>query len=214
MADPNLTEVIVQLENISLAVGHIRTALWPDTAPAEGVMPISQRDSRWAAETLGFSTHGQTLGSHGCAITALCMLINYVLPREGMNPSTLNTLYKNSGGFVWDSAHTDQNLVDWTTLSKLYVPFKLLGKVDCPTTPAPMEAIDDLLRNLPVIVYVDAEPKAGLQQHFVVLTKKRTTTYDIANPWTGTMQTLDVYAQPKLQTPAEIIQGFLRYVWV
>ena len=40
------------------------------------IKPLSQRDTRWRFKHLGFST--KTIGSYGCTITALTMLINYV----------------------------------------------------------------------------------------------------------------------------------------
>lgn len=155
------------------------------------VKPLSQRDPTWAGDTLGFSTHGQTIGGYGCTITDIAMLLNFITGGSAYTPRSVNIDLKAHNGYTWDAAHTDQNLVLWPALPSIYPQLKYNGKIDCPNTPAPLNVVDGILANgLPVIVYVDASPLAGLQQHFVLITFKRTTTYDIANPWTGTMQTL------------------------
>lgn len=171
------------------------------------VVPLSQRDPKWAGERLAFSTHGQTIGGFGCTITCLAMWLNFVTPGGSVTPRQVNEDLKAQGGFTWDQAHTDQNLVLWPALPKIYPRLKYTGRIDCPDKPAPLEIVDGLLQSgLPMIVYVDASSLSGLQQHFVLITFKRTTTYDIANPWTGTMQTLTpIYGD----TPAHAICGIV-----
>jgi hypothetical protein len=190
---------------------HLYLLLFGSSGDNRSVVPLSQRDPSWASDKLAFSTHGQTIGSHGCTITCLAMLLNFVTPTAGYTPRTVNDILKSKAGYGWDAAHLDQNLVNWAALPLIFPQLKYNGKIECPNTPAPMNIVDALLlaNNIPAIVYVDAEPLAGLQQHFILLTNKRTTTYDIANPWTGTMQTLN----PQYgDTPAHAICGIVQLV--
>ena len=172
------------------------------------IVPLSQRDPQWSGETLGFSTHGQKIGDFGCTITCIAMWLNFVTVGGIYTPHSVNADLKAKGGFAWDINRSDQNLVNWSALPAIYQQLKFNGKVDCPNSPAPLNLVDDMLtKGLPVMVYVDALPLSGLQQHFVLLTKKRTTTYDIANPWTGTMQTLT----PQYgDTPAHAVCGIVQ----
>lgn len=170
--------------------------------------PLSQRDPLWANVTLGFSTHGQTIGGYGCAITCIAMWLNYVLRRADYTPLIVNTDLKTHNGYVWDFAHTDQNLVSWPALPNIY-PLIFNGKVDCPNTPAPLSLIDTMLTHgWPAIVYVDASlTQVGLQQHFVMITGKADENYSIANPWTGQMESLT----PQYgRTPAQAVCGIVQ----
>lgn len=169
------------------------------------VVPLGQRNQPWAGDTLGFSTHGQTISTYGCTITGIAMFLNFITPQAGYTPRTVNESMKAHGGFTWDAKHTDRNLVLWTALPSIFPQLKFNGKIDCPDSPAPLDVVDGILASgLPVIVWVRYP---GVPQHFVLITFKRTTTYDIANPWTGTMQTLT----PQYgQNPSQAICGIVK----
>lgn len=202
-----ITKAIGSHNDADAALQSLYLLLTP-SGDNRSVVPLGQRNPPWAGDTLGFSTHGQTLSGYGCTVTAIAMFLNFITPQGGHTPRTVNESLKAHNGFVWDEKHTDQNLVLWTSLPAIYPQLRFNGKIDCPNTPAPLDVVDGILAGgLPVIVYVDASPLAGLQQHFVLITYKRTTTYDIANPWSGSMQTLT----PQYgDTPAHAICGIVK----
>ena len=187
------------------ALDRLYYLLFNQSGDNRSVVALSQRDPAWSADVLGFSTHGQTIGSYGCAITALAMWLNFVTPQAGYTPRSVNEAMKEKGGYAWDINHTDRNLVNWSALNYIFPQLVFNGKIDCPNSPAPLNVVDAMLdKHLPVMVWVKYP---GVPQHFVLLTLKRTTTYDIANPWTGTMQTLT----PQYgATPSQAICGVVQ----
>ena len=68
---------------------------------------FSQRDSRWSADQLG-TCSGTTIGSAGCAITAIAMAGARSV--SNFNPASLNTYLRNNGGYssgclvIWSAA--------------------------------------------------------------------------------------------------------------
>lgn len=153
---------------------------------SDGVKPIGQRDPEWANHRLGMSK--VTIGGYGCAITCLAMWLNAVKAEAhpDLDPLTVNEYLVLGGGY------RAANLVDWSRLPRLYQEMKYLGRVDCPTTSAPIEQVDALLdKGLPVIVYVDFSHEPGLQQHFVLITHRgEGGEYYINDPWFGDQSTL------------------------
>ena len=68
---------------------------------------FSQRDPRWSGDQLG-TCSGTTIGSAGCAITAIAMAGARSV--SNFNPASLNTYLRNSGGYssgclvIWSAA--------------------------------------------------------------------------------------------------------------
>lgn len=166
----------------------------------EAVVPISQRDQRWASIKLGSAS--VTIGGYGCAITALAIWLNKVLSTNIYRPDLINCLLNLQGGYV------SQDLLNFGHLQSIFPQVKYVSRVDCPSSPAPMDEIDPFVeRGLPVIVYVDASrSQPGLQQHFVVIIGKSETGYMIADPWYGDIAPLC----PRYgNTPAQAVCGIV-----
>jgi hypothetical protein len=74
----------------------------PTAASADTVMMIpteSQQDGAWAAAPLGTSVT-DTIGSSGCAITAVTMMLSYY--GIAADPGTFNAWLTANGGYVYD----------------------------------------------------------------------------------------------------------------
>lgn len=138
---------------------------------------LSQRDPKWRGETLGFDT-SLTLGSDGCALTCLAMLVNGYGFDE--TPSTLNAKLKALGpgnGFLG-------GLIVWGGLSRLFPKITFQRIVICRDQPAPLQAIDQTLdAGQPLIVEIDSSPAAGLQNHWVVLYARQSGDYLMLDPY-------------------------------
>lgn len=171
------------------------------------ITSLSQRDPCWSSVRLGYSTEGQTIGSHGCLITALAMWLNSFQDASALQftPTIVNAdLMRTKNGYVIT------NLVNFGALRNVYPQIVYGGRIDCPLDPAPLGEIDAMLaRGLPVIVYVDANRYVGgVQQHFVLVTGSVGNDYAIANPWNGKIQTLTpIYGD----TAAHAVCGIIKF---
>lgn len=103
-------------------------------------MNYSQRDKRWAKETLGFGK--TTLGSHGCFVTSLAIMC-------GKTPSEVNSILKKGKFFTGDLIISSNAMAK--SLGLTYV-----GKIDSQP-------------KFKTIAEVDMSPSPGKQQHFVVV---------------------------------------------
>lgn len=140
--------------------------------------PISQNFSRWASKKLGTSTV-TTIGSHGCVLCGLTMIVNYF--KHETDPAKLNDDLVRAKGFV------NGNLVVWGAINQIYSDIQIDwdNYIECADVPAPLEKIDNLLAGrIPVLVKVDFSPAAGLQDHWVLI-KGKNGDYLINDPWTG-----------------------------
>lgn len=77
------------------------------------VTPLSQRNSQWASQRLGWgSTNTSTIGSHGCTITSLAML-------AGLTPADVNArLIANKGYAAHKNTPNTFNLILWTVIKQ------------------------------------------------------------------------------------------------
>lgn len=103
-------------------------------------MIYSQRDPKWAKETLGFGK--TTLGSHGCFVTSLAIMC-------GKTPSEVNSILKKGKFFNGDLIISSNAMAN--SLGLTYV-----GKIDSQP-------------KFKTIAEVDMSPAPGKQQHFVVV---------------------------------------------
>lgn len=103
-------------------------------------MIYSQRDHKWAKETLGFGK--TTLGSHGCFVTSLAIMC-------GKTPSEVNSILKKGKFFNGDLIISSNAMAK--SLGLTYV-----GKIDSQP-------------KFKTIAEVDMSPAPGKQQHFVVV---------------------------------------------
>jgi hypothetical protein len=138
---------------------------------------LSQRDPQWKDDILGFDD-ACTIGTDGCALTCLAMLVNGFGFNE--TPKTLNKKLKDLGpgsGFIGP-------LMVWYGLTRIYpkVGFKTL--VICKDQNAPLAAIDSALAaGQAVLVEVDRSLAQGLQTHWVVVYAKKDDDYLILDPF-------------------------------
>lgn len=89
---------------------------------------FSQLDPRWSDEVMGIST--MTIGSSGCELTSLAMLLagfNVTVIGESVNPSTLNKYLKQEYGWIMRSE------IRWPVLWSLGIqavgPFKAFEEI-------------------------------------------------------------------------------------
>jgi len=159
----------------------------------------SQNDPKWKKKKLGFS--GLTLGEAGCVVTSLCMVATHY--GKDMNPDRLNEELKQKGGF-------EGGLYKWRTLTKIYPDISYTKFVNTPNplTDSQFEEIANHLKGGNVIIIeVDAIPStAAVDNHYVVLTKKEGSGYDIADPWNGKIERLSKYGVARVT-----IQRYILY---
>jgi len=88
------------------AAGKDKDLITPQAAQL-AVAFFSQRDPRWSGDQLG-TCSGTTIGSAGCAITAIAMAGARSV--SNFNPASLNTYLRNNGGYssgclvIWSAA--------------------------------------------------------------------------------------------------------------
>lgn len=140
------------------------------------IKPLSQRDTRWSSHKLGYSY--LTIGSHGCLITAISMILNWY--GKSTDPAQLNDALVRVGGF------TGANLY-WNAIAQVQPDIYLAKSIDCYYIPAPLHEIDALLADdVPVLVHVDFNLSTpAVEQHWVLIVGKSGSDYIINDPWTG-----------------------------
>lgn len=131
---------------------------------------MSQRDSRWASEKLG-NSKTLTIGTDGCALVCLTMLLNYVGYAE--TPPTVNANLKKTKAF-------QGALIYWPNVQKAYPKIKFVwrgGKYENARV-----ASQIYLKNMPVLVQVDFDGTDKKDFRHWVLFKGFMKAND---PWTG-----------------------------
>ncbi len=138
---------------------------------------LSQRDPQWKDELLGFDD-SCTIGTDGCALTCLAMLVNGFGFSE--TPKTLNKKLKDLGpgsGFIGP-------LMVWYGLTRVYPKIGFKTLVICKDQNAPLAEIDSALAaGQAVLVEVDRSLAQGLQTHWVVVYAKKDNDYLILDPF-------------------------------
>src|SRR5918993_2650130 len=136
---------------------------------------ISQQDTKWKSDILGFGDPEDTIGYVGCALTSVAMLLSGHGYSE--TPKTLNQKLKNAQGFV-------SAAIRWGSVSQVYPNVTVRSNISCTTTPAPLELIDAAIAaGQPAIVQVDYSNAPGIQTHWVVLYGKKGDDYLMLDPW-------------------------------
>lgn len=149
-------------------------------ARAHDIPTLSQRDSRWSRDYLGFS-RVHTIGAWGCALVSLTMAMN-ALGVPIYHPGVLNNDLKRLGegkGFI------GARMV-WRGVELLYPNIKLRAHILCRNSPAPVEFINTMIaKNAPVLIEMDMSPNPGLQTHWalVVGVMEDAKDYVIHDPW-------------------------------
>lgn len=156
----------------------------------------SQRSGEWGNITLGYNlpTAKDSAGNlfniywYGCLITCYGMYI-------GKKPNEVNQILKDnegytdkSGNFIWSKA---------TVLG--LEPTYTSPTYDGPVTQQGLDKIKEFIDNgYPLITRIDFNPSTnGEEMHFVLIYGYDGDTIFIADPWTGTETSLDVYGGAK-----------------
>ncbi len=163
--------------------------LWASAGPL--VPTLSQRSQPWAREALG-SDPVDTIGSAGCALTAVTMVAAaYGYPT---NPAQLNHWLTAHGGYLendlllWRQATAvTQGSVRWQWLHVPGMVSQLrTGDQDIEDLP-PQSLVESQLDAGRLVV---AEVRLHGGMHFVVITGHRGDLLDINDPWFGDRTTL------------------------
>jgi SH3-like domain-containing protein len=137
---------------------------------------LSQRDPSWSSEKLGFGS--VTIGTDGCALTCLTMLVNGYGFTE--TPSSMNRKLKDMGsgnGFLGA-------LIVWAGLTRAFPKILFRKIIICRDQPSPASEINASLdAGQPLIVEIDRSPSAGLQNHWVILYDREGDDYLMLDPW-------------------------------
>lgn len=134
--------------------------------------PLSQRDTKWASQKLGFGT--VTIGGYGCTITALAMLL-------GTTPDIVNEKLKSVNGF----AGSTKNLVVWSAIDKAFPGATFIWRGYGYDNDKVKEAID---KSGGCLVEVDGA-RIGASRHWVLYIGDG----QMNDPWFGTTKSTSYY---------------------
>lgn len=150
-------------------------------------LPFSQRDPRWASIILGNNALNSpyTIGLYGCLITALGMYIND-------QPNNINQKLKANGGFSAGSGDFVWSKSTVLGLTPTYISPRYDG---IPVTSQGLSKMKELLdAGFPLLTEIDFNPSTnGEEMHFVLVIGYEGNEFFIADSWTGTFVTLDIY---------------------
>ncbi len=137
------------------------------------IQPLSQRDTRWASQTLG-NVNSTTIGSHGCVITSMSMLSTYY--NHPLTPDNLNGL------LIKNNLYYDGNLFVNGSITKLFSDVKFDKVIFCEDTPAPVDEIKRYLdQGMPLVV---ALMNQGIRHYILVVGYQEDKIY-ANDPWQG-----------------------------
>src|SRR3990167_3222485 len=132
------------------------------------MQPLNQRDPRWARQQLG--TSNTTIGSHGCTITCIAMLV-------GTTPDVVNKELKRVGAFA------NGNLVIWSKVPIAFPQLIFVKRVNSYNNA-------DVLANLPCLVEVDFDGSPNtFGNHWVLFIGNKR----LLDPWTGQNRPTSTY---------------------
>ncbi len=164
---------------VAAAVGHQVSGAADSSM---GIAVMGQQDAAWAGAPLGTSAT-ESIGSAGCAITAVAMMLRY----DGINtdPGAFNVWLTANGGYAYD------DMLIWDAVTRYSggrVAFSGWLGPDLGTIQAELDA------GRPVV----AEVSLGGNQHFVLLTGYTTEGGIVINdPWfADSVRFVDRYGDP------------------
>ena len=132
-----------------------------------------QNDDRWANTALGYGP--QAIKDWGCLTTSLTMVVNGC----GYNETPATVSQKMVAIKAFSGA-----AINAYRIGEAFPGVALKELVDCESSPAPLDRVDaDLAAGKPVIVRVDWNAAAGIQDHWVLLYDKDDTDYLMWDPW-------------------------------
>jgi len=139
---------------------------------------LSQRDPRWAGKKLGFTTGGETIGSHGCLITCMTKMLgradvgafNDELTSRRMFVAGTGLVFLDLAAFGFKLAHNSP------LFDKVEMPIEWMGRLGA-----------HLKAGTPAIIGVDFQPwpsNAQYDEHYVLATGiDGKGQIQIADPW-------------------------------
>lgn len=147
---------------------------------------LSQRDPQWANKKLGFSNY--TIGSHGCTLTALTVMLNRLFSLN-LTPDEVNIELKKTGNY--DAKNNPDGafsgaLVVWANVAKVYKQLKWVRRDWNYSNP--LVAWYVYIKKLPVLVEVNAA-KIGAPRHWVLYIGNRL----CVDPWVGKVVSTATY---------------------
>ncbi|MBA4380500.1 MAG: hypothetical protein C0393_07495 [Anaerolinea sp.] len=164
---------------------------------------FSQQDPAWKNTLLGLDKES-TIGSYGCLLTSMTMVASVYGFDE--TPAALNDKMKSVAGF--QNAYVIPRMLPSALPGLVYRNY-----IVCSNQPAPLAEIDaTLAAGKPVIIEVDYSPKAGLQNHWIVLYAKRGDDYLIRDPYPFPPESKEVTLASRYGfagSPAQVIQAAL-----
>jgi len=175
------------------------------------IKPLSQRDSEWKDELLGFNTNPKySIGNYGCLITSLAMTANWYGRRT--NPSKINQKLKDVSGFA------NGGFYIWGSITKIYP--EIIGKRRItrePLTDYQMGEIKNWLDSgHPVMLHLDMYPEtAPVNMHWVLAVGYNKDDEDdikIADPWTGNIRSLQDYLGTFAKNARQAVEGYVGYI--
>ena len=132
------------------------------------IQPLSQRDTRWARKTLGFSK--LLIGGYGCTITSLAMLISHVENRV-VRVDEVNEKLKSVKAF-------QGALLLWSRVPLAYPSLKFIKRAYNYSNGD--VAFNIYVKGIPVMVEVNGA-KIGAARHWVLFKGQGKAN----DPWTG-----------------------------
>lgn len=134
---------------------------------------LYQNDEAWKQTPLGNSK--ETIGSWGCLLTSVTMMLNGVGYNE--TPVTANEKFRKAGGF-------NGALFMPAFLPYVWPNCAYRDMQPCEAYPAPIAQIDAAVAaGKPVILQVDWNKQAGIQTHFVLIKEKKGEDYSLYDPY-------------------------------
>jgi hypothetical protein len=147
---------------------------------------FSQRDPQWASDFLGFNTKlPYTIGLYGCLITSFGMYV-------GKKPNEVNDLLKENNGFEAGGGNFIWSKCTVLGLKETYLSPYYGNPVSAQGITKMKESLD---QGIPLITHIDFDPSdPDDDQHWLlVIGYDEPEVFYAADPWTGTIITLDVY---------------------
>lgn len=170
-------EVIVRNGNNGLPSNKVQLTVFGSGCSCDKSSPIpllKQTDPRWSSKKLGTSTI-DTIGSDGCAITSLAMIIlsfGITTGADGkeVNPENLNNWLTNHGGYAKQDLLVFSKVQEYTN-HKIQKWTKNFTSIE-----------DDINNDIRIILHVNIKGKK-VGNHFVVVTQKCDDTFLINDPF-------------------------------
>lgn len=143
------------------------------------IKTLSQRDPQWANIKLG--TSNTTIGSHGCTITSLTMLLNHY--GGNYTPDQVNerlkSLPKDQNG---NTGFANGNLVYWSRIKEAFPQVKSVERITNYDN-------NKVASSLPALVEVDGS-RIGASKHWVLYIGNQ----KMLDPWFGNEKSTSYYA--------------------